>query len=417
MAAIEEEISRAANLDETGLQRVKERRTELEIQLKRSREAERVHSQAEPLRAEIRQVVKEGEVKKQERDEISRRIERLGDVEARLAEAEAGLQSLNDPRGRAVALKELVAREGALRLNLEEAEVKVTRVNTDLEQANLEMQPFAALDGEITSASRARAESERDYQAFIANEKIAAALAAREQEMAALSSEIEQAEESHAAALADCAEMEVRYDADRHRSAVSELDGLRERVTQLASQIEHMAEQFSRLQNHLTHLNEVRELARRQIAERERAERLRGTSDFIRDTLQKAAPFITESYLFSISIEANHLFREITGRHDVTLQWTKDYEITLEEEGRERPFLNLSGGEQMAAALAVRLALLKELSEVNIAFFDEPTTNMDEERRRNLAQQIGRIKDFHQLFVISHDDSFEGYTDQIISLG
>jgi DNA repair protein SbcC/Rad50 len=71
----------------------------------------------------------------------------------------------------------------------------------------------------------------------------------------------------------------------------------------------------------------------------------------------------------------------------------------------------------MAAALAVRLALLKELSEVNIAFFDEPTTNMDEERRRNLAQQIGRIKDFHQLFVVSHDDSFEGYTDQIISLG
>ena len=71
----------------------------------------------------------------------------------------------------------------------------------------------------------------------------------------------------------------------------------------------------------------------------------------------------------------------------------------------------------MAAALAVRLALLKELSEVNLAFFDEPTTNMDEERRRNLAQQIGRIKDFQQLFVISHDDSFEGFTDQVIMLG
>lgn len=70
----------------------------------------------------------------------------------------------------------------------------------------------------------------------------------------------------------------------------------------------------------------------------------------------------------------------------------------------------------MAAALSVRLALLKELSDVNLAFFDEPTTNMDEERRRNLAQQIGRIKDFEQLFVISHDDSFEGYTDQIIIL-
>jgi len=396
---------------------LKEKRTGLETQLRRSREAERVYSQAEPLAAEIHRVIKEGELKKQERDEISRRIEKLGDIEARLAEAEAGLQSLNDPRGRAAALKELIAREGALKLNLEEAEVKVTRVGADLEQANLEMRPFVTLDGEITSATRTRAESERDYQAFIANEKIAAALVAREQEMAALSSEIEQTDKALAAALADCGELEKRYDADRHRRAISELDGLRERAAQLASQIEHMAEQYSRLREQLAHLNEVRERARHQIAERERSERLRETSEFIRDILQKAAPFITESYLFSISIEANHLFREITGRHDVTLQWTKDYEITLEEEGRERPFLNLSGGEQMAAALAVRLALLKELSEVNIAFFDEPTTNMDEERRRNLAQQIGRIKDFQQLFVISHDDSFEGYTDQIITLG
>jgi len=71
----------------------------------------------------------------------------------------------------------------------------------------------------------------------------------------------------------------------------------------------------------------------------------------------------------------------------------------------------------MAAALSVRMALLKELSDMRIAFFDEPTTNMDEDRRRNLAEQIGRIKDFDQLFVISHDDSFEGFTDQIIALG
>jgi exonuclease SbcC len=223
-------------------------------------------------------------------------------------------------------------------------------------------------------------------------------------------------EESNVRASESLKELEGRYDPESHRRALGALDGLRERAGRLATQLEHTGEQYSKLREQLAYFNEVRARTRAQIAERERAEHLRGTSDFIRDILQKAAPYITESYLFSISIEANHLFREITGRHDVTLQWTKDYEITIEEEGRERPFLNLSGGGQMAAALAVRLALLKELSEVNIAFFDEPTTNMDEERRRNLAQQIGRIKDFHQLFVISHDDSFEGYTDQIISL-
>jgi DNA repair protein SbcC/Rad50 len=417
MAAIEEEISQTANFGEAEIRQLKVKRSGLETQLRQAREAERIYSQTEILRSELAQLTGEGEAKKRERGEIARRVEKLGDIEAQLAEAEVSLQSLNDPRGRAAALNHAVAREGELKRKLEEAEISVARVSADLEKANLEMQAYAALDGEIALANRTRAESERDYHAFIANEKIAATLAAREQEMAALSTEIRQANEALAVSVESLNDLEGRYDPARHRQSLTELDGLRERVTQLATQIEHTGERYSRLREQLAYLNEVRERARAQIAERERAERLRGTSDFIRDILQKAAPYITESYLFSISIEANHLFREITGRHDVTLQWTKDYEITIEEEGRERPFLNLSGGEQMAAALAVRMALLKELSEVNIAFFDEPTTNMDEERRRNLAQQIGRIKDFHQLFVISHDDSFEGYTDQIISLG
>jgi exonuclease SbcC len=76
--------------------------------------------------------------------------------------------------------------------------------------------------------------------------------------------------------------------------------------------------------------------------------------------------------------------------------------------------VSLSGGEQMAAALSVRLALLKQLSDIRVAFFDEPTTNMDAERRENLAQQISQIKHFDQLFVISHDDTFEGVMDHEI---
>jgi exonuclease SbcC len=416
IAAIEE-TSPEANFSEAEIERPKAARVEVDAQLRQSREAERVYGQAELLRSELAQVAKEGETKKQERDEINQRVVKLGDIEAQLAATESALRSLNDPRGRAAALDRIIAREGDLKRELEAAENRNAQINANLEQTNAALQTYASLDVDIGAANQMRASSERDYHAFIANEKIAATLAAREQEMAALSSEIGQTDRSLAAAVAELSEFERQYDAERHRHALNDLDGLRERSTQLAAQIEHAREQHSRLRRQLTHLNEVRQRMLQQIAERERSERLRETADFIRDILQKASPFITESYLFSISIEANQLFREITGRHDVTLRWTKDYEITVEEEGRERPFLNLSGGEQMAAALAVRLALLKELSEVNIAFFDEPTTNMDEERRRNLAQQIGRIKDFHQLFIISHDDSFEGYTDQIISLG
>jgi exonuclease SbcC len=58
--------------------------------------------------------------------------------------------------------------------------------------------------------------------------------------------------------------------------------------------------------------------------------------DFLREVLLKAAPFITESYVYSISLEANQLFREITGRQDLTLRWSKDYEVLVEEASLER---------------------------------------------------------------------------------
>jgi exonuclease SbcC len=157
-----------------------------------------------------------------------------------------------------------------------------------------------------------------------------------------------------------------------------------------------------------------------EFQEKERLEKVSEATKFIRDTLKKAAPCVARNYVHHVSLEANQMFREISGNAERTLKWTEDYGISLEEYGHDRPFVNLSGGEQMAAALSVRLALLKQLSDVRLAFFDEPTTNMDAARRERLAEQISRITEkqtFDQLFVISHDDTFEGYADNVVSIG
>jgi exonuclease SbcC len=97
-----------------------------------------------------------------------------------------------------------------------------------------------------------------------------------------------------------------------------------------------------------------------------------------------------------------------------SLAWNADYSISLEVDGRVRTFSQLSGGEQMSAALSVRLALLREMSSIDIAFFDEPTANLDEPRREALARQILNVRGFRQLFVISHDDTFEQATQNLI---
>ncbi len=413
---VEKEIASMEDMSGDTADKLRSERREIDAALREARDAQRVLHQAEGMQGEIDQIRNEGESKRAERDDLDARIKALGDIEAQLAEAEASLRALDDPRSRARACQQTIAKEVEWRREVEVAEVDRDNIQSRLESCRAELQAWLSLDADLSVAARAREDNECDYQAFIAHEKIAGAVTAREQEAADLAREMDETDRALQESLTRLNDLEGSYDSEAHLRAQTDSEKWRERATQLAAQISHTEQQLGLLKSRLDYLESVRTRLRELHGEIEKTRRLRDVADFIRDILHKAAPFITESYLYSISHEANQLYREITGRHDVSLQWTRDYEILLEEEGRERPFISLSGGEQMAAALSVRLALLKELSEVNLAFFDEPTTNMDEERRRNLAQQIGRIKDFQQLFVISHDDSFEGYTDQIVML-
>ncbi len=149
-------------------------------------------------------------------------------------------------------------------------------------------------------------------------------------------------------------------------------------------------------------------------SERDQLGELTEALAFIRKTVRDAGPYVTRALVQTISIEANRIFTEILGDYTTRLNWNDDYSITVEQGGYKRGFSQLSGGEKMAAALAVRLALLREMSQIRVAFFDEPTANLDDERRENLAGQITQITGFNQLFVISHDDTFERETHHVI---
>ena len=117
-----------------------------------------------------------------------------------------------------------------------------------------------------------------------------------------------------------------------------------------------------------------------------------------------------------IAEEANNLYGSIMDDFSQELRWSEDYEIKIIDSGEEKIFQQLSGGEKMSAALAVRLALLKILSNSDFVFLDEPTQNMDEIRRENLSEQITKIKGFKQVFVISHDDTFNEKYSHVIKV-
>jgi exonuclease SbcC len=392
------------------------RLSSLESEITEAKRAHELCQRAEPLRRAIQVMKDRGTELSTERAERMKRLDESLESDATLKQEETSLRELGDPRSRRRDIERQIAQSSEWKATLDRLSADLRLVDDEASRISADLIGFAALERELETTRCERVAHEGKYRTFIANQQTAATLVRREEDVARFNRELSVTEQSLVAIRESVASILEAYDATGHLEVRTQLEESNRLAIKLSTQLDLTREESRQLTSTINRLQEVRAAMAIDEARYDRLKKLSETTEFIRSTLIQAAPFITEAYIFSISHEANQLYREISGRQDISLSWTRDYEITLEEEGQTRPFGNLSGGEQMAAALAFRLALLKELSEIDIAFFDEPTANLDEDRRRNLAQQIGRIKHFKQLFVVSHDDSFEAYTDQVIML-
>ncbi|MBX3266831.1 MAG: hypothetical protein KF831_09015 [Acidobacteria bacterium] len=389
-------------------------RAELRVGLAKAKTAERFAVQVPTLERRFAEVKDEGVRLAAERDELRSKLEQLPAAEAKVTEIEARLEQLGDPRSRIRPLEALLAREMEVREQVTKIESNTERLESERKLIVEQLDDFVTLDDNLKSVTAERDATEEAYRKFIALEQAAKELPRLEGSYREAATALEKASEQASAAVAAFEEATRGYDPEAHTSAGAELGGIQRDMAAAEVRLETADKRLAALKLESERLAEIRKELSAELQEKERQEKILETTVFIRDTLKEAAPLVARNYVFHVSAEANRIFREVGGNAERTLRWGEDYGIYVEEGGHERPFVSLSGGEQMAAALAVRLALLKQLSDIRIAFFDEPTTNMDAERRENLAMQIGQITHFDQLFVISHDDTFEGYLDHEI---
>lgn len=388
--------------------------------LARAREAEKNSAVLPALLQQKSKITEEGTHIRREQENWKKQAENLSKIKTDLMEIETKLNALENPKAKLLAFEIEAGREDELKEKLSENEKKLQ--NSETEKSNLgeQLSKFAALDAEWKSLSGERERTAAAHREFLASETLAQSLSAREIELDKALQENLQLKAKLEKAAAEFEKANQTYDRQRHLTEKAALLETEKRLAETRATLEAAKKRESELSAELEKLKAIRAAMHLEFQEKERLEKVLETTEFIRETLKEAAPHVARNYVFRVSHEANQLYREITGNAERTLKWTEDYGIALEENGYDRPFINLSGGEQMAAALSVRLALLKQLSDVRLAFFDEPTANMDAARRERLAEQISHIterKTFDQLFVISHDDTFEGYVDHVISVG
>ena len=385
-----------------------------------SREAGKYSAQLDTLRTRKEEISKEGIGYKNEKEELQKKLENLPKLKQDLTEIERKLEALGNPKNRIKHLEKEADREIVIREKLTEAESNLERLENDKNILLEQIESYKDLDENWTEFSVKRDATINAHRTFLANEDLAKSLPEKEKELKRATEEIEKLKTDLAKAESEFNAANEDYDREKHLSERANLLEAERRLVVTKTNLENAKNRAAELEKELENLKKIRKEMQTEFQEKERLEKIAVATDFIRDTLKKSAPLVAKNYVYHVSIEANQMFREISGNAERTLKWTEDYGIVLEEGGHERPFVNLSGGEQMAAALSVRLALLKQLSDVRLAFFDEPTTNMDITRRERLAEQISQITEkqtFDQLFVISHDDTFEGYVDNVISVG
>jgi exonuclease SbcC len=275
---------------------------------------------------------------------------------------------------------------------------------------------YAGVDDRLTATRTALTDHEPAHRRYLEHIREAEALAERQAAVAKLTETVATAEAAYTEQVVARDTVAREYDADAYIEVAARHMALGQELAGLAAQLKEQRKQQVRLQTEIARLREVQlhlETTRAEYAEHQE---LLMMLENLRRVLRDAGPEVTKAIVGIVSFQADRLYADIMQEYSARLCWTDDYDIVLTTKGRARSFQQLSGGEQMTAALAVRLALLREISDIDVAFFDEPTVNLDRDRRANLAAQILNVKGFEQLFVISHDDTFEQDTDHVVHI-
>jgi exonuclease SbcC len=298
--------------------------------------------------------------------------------------------------------------------NLADTEEQVTELKGQKDTLEEELADFADLDERIEAERAAQAAHESDHQRYLEHIREAEALNERREKIADLNEQLQAAQAERDRLVEERDQVAEEYDAEAYVEVTEIYSTLRDEVATLEERLRQQRNQLAEVRDEVERLTGVQTELVAARTEHEELNELQALLDHLRQVLRDAGPKVTQALVEVISLQAARLYAEVMADHTARLRWTEDYEVLLTSGGRERSFQQLSGGERMAAALAVRLALLREVSAVDIAFFDEPTANLDDHRRDNLAEQILNVKGFSQLFVISHDDTFERDTDNIV---
>jgi len=183
-------------------------------------------------------------------------------------------------------------------------------------------------------------------------------------------------------------------------------------MSKIESQIKYLKDDIKNINLKLKELSELekeRDKLIKFIGYLNKVRRIFGKDGFQRYLRERYVPLI-QKYL-------NEAFNEFDLPYSF-VELSGDFDIKVHSPSGILTIDNLSGGEQIAVALSLRLAIANTLigNKVECIILDEPTVYLDENRRAKLAEIFRKINSVPQMIIITHHRELEDVADTIINV-
>lgn len=211
----------------------------------------------------------------------------------------------------------------------------------------------------------------------------------------------------------DIESIELEKIQKKDEEITSDIEEIREKLGAVNSEVET-------LKKKLDEVKKYEDLLKNKRKHLEKLNMKLELTKIFREKIKSMGKEVSKNMLKEIEILATENFRKITGRGEKIVWSNEDknkYVVFLDGDRGELKFEQLSGGEQVAVAISIRGAMSELFTESKFSIFDEPTNNLDTERRRSLADSIGEIlKNLEQSIIVTHDDTFREMAQKVIEL-
>lgn len=174
---------------------------------------------------------------------------------------------------------------------------------------------------------------------------------------------------------------------------------VKNQVRELLLEVEYTSKEITDLESRMHEFKNLRD------KERDMAKGINLLRDAqeIFHTNKGIVKYLRERYINQLSNYTSYYFRKINQNPKYReMAFDKDYNIEIKTTEGVFSLDQLSGGERVQLAIALRIALIELLSPIKLLILDEPFGSLDKEHREVLGEALNRIALDEQLILVTH---------------